>query len=66
MSRLRFQISMSLDGYVAGPDQSEEYPLGKGGEALHEWVVKLEAWRRSHGREGGEVNASTAIVERAQ
>ena len=66
MSKLRFQISVSLDGYVAGPDQTDENPLGIGGEALHEWVVKLEAWRTPHGLEGGEVNASTPVMEEAQ
>ena len=65
MSRLRFQISISLDGFVAGPNPSEEQPLGEGGEQLHEWVVKLEVWRRSHGREGGETNASSALLEAA-
>jgi dihydrofolate reductase len=54
---------MSLDGFIAGPKQSEENPLGEGGEQLHEWVVGLEAWRKPHGHEGGEVNASTAVVE---
>ncbi|MFL5900177.1 MAG: dihydrofolate reductase family protein [Solirubrobacterales bacterium] len=63
MSRLRFQISVSLDGFVAGPNPSEEYPLGEGGEQLHEWVVKLAAWRGPHGREGGETNASSAVLE---
>jgi dihydrofolate reductase len=63
MSKLRFTISMSLDGYVAGPDQSEENPLGVGGERLHDWIVPLRAFRETHGREGGEVNASTPIVE---
>lgn len=63
---LRFEISVSLDGYVAGPNQSEENPLGEGGEQLHEWVVKLAAWRQPHGREGGEVNASTPLMEEAQ
>jgi dihydrofolate reductase len=63
MSKLRFEISISLDGYVAGPNQSEEHPLGEGGEQLHEWVVKLAVWRESHGREGGEVNASTPLME---
>ena len=57
---------MLLDGYVAGPDQSEEHPLGVGGTELHEWVLQLEAWRRPHGLEGGEVNASTAVVEEVQ
>jgi hypothetical protein len=62
MSKVRFQISVSLDGYVAGPDQSVENPLGVGGEDLHQWVIELEAWRRQHGLEGGEVNASTPVV----
>lgn len=65
MSRLRFQISVSLDGFVAGPNPSEEHPLGEGGEQLHEWVVKLAAWRGPHGREGGETNASSAVFEEA-
>jgi len=63
MSKLRFGISMSLDGYVAGPDQSVENPLGVGGEGLHEWVIPLEAWRAPHGLEGGEVNESTPVVQ---
>ncbi len=65
MSRLRFQISVSLDGFAAGPNQSEEHPLGEGGMDLHEWVFELEAWRRPHGREGGVTNASSAVVEAA-
>jgi dihydrofolate reductase len=63
MAKLRFEISMSLDGYTAGPNQSEENPLGEGGEQLHDWVIKLAAWREPHGREGGERNASTPLVE---
>ena len=65
MSRLRFGISLSLDGYVAGPNQSIEQPLGVGGEALHEWVFPLEAWRKPHGLAGGEVNDSTPVMERS-
>ena len=63
MSRLRFKISMSLDGFVAGPSQDLENPLGVGGERLHEWVVPLAVWRVGHGLDGGEVNASTPVVE---
>src|SRR5215207_8322215 len=55
MPRLRFTISMSLDGYVAGPRQSVKDPLGIGGEQLHEWVFPLAAWRAPHGLPGGEV-----------
>jgi dihydrofolate reductase len=64
--KLRFEISISLDGYVAGPNQSGENPLGEGGEQLHEWVFPLAAWREPHGREGGEVNASSPLIEEAQ
>ncbi|MEJ1162745.1 dihydrofolate reductase family protein [Variovorax sp. CCNWLW186] len=63
MSKLRFRISISLDGFVAGPHQSLQEPLGVGGEQLHEWVVQLEAWRRPHGLDGGVVNESTAVME---
>ena len=63
MSKLRLTISMSLDGFVAGPNQSPQEPLGVGGEGLHEWVIALASWRERHGREGGEVNESSAIVE---
>ena len=63
MSNVRVHISVSADGYVAGPDQSLENPLGVGGERLHDWVVALRAWREPHGLEGGEVNASTPVVE---
>ena len=66
MSTFRFQLAISLDGYVAGPDQSEENPLGIGGEDLHQWIVELEAWRKQHGQEGGKVNASTPVVEEIQ
>jgi len=63
MSRLRLKISMSLDGYVAGPDQDVGRPLGVGGTRLHEWVFPLAVFRRILGMDGGEVNESTPVVE---
>ena len=63
MQKLRFRISMSLDGFTAGPEQSRKDPLGIGGEGLHEWVVSLAAWRAPHGLEGGEVNESSRVLE---
>jgi dihydrofolate reductase len=63
VSKLRFTISMSLDGFVAGPRQSVDEPLGVGGMYLHEWVFPLRAWREMHGMQGGEVNESTPVVE---
>ena len=66
MSRLRFQISLSLDGFAAGPDQSVENPIGLGGMRLHEWVIPLAVWRATHGLEGGETTASTPIIAEVQ
>jgi dihydrofolate reductase len=66
MSKLRCDISISLDGFVAGPNQSEENPLGEGGERLHDWVVPLAAWREAHGKEGGEVNESAQVLDEAR
>jgi dihydrofolate reductase len=63
MPNLRFRISMSLDGFIAGPDQSVDNPLGIGGEQLHEWVIALAAWRALHRLPGGDVNESSRVVE---
>jgi dihydrofolate reductase len=63
-TRLRGDISMSLDGFIAGPNQTLEEPLGAGGERLHEWAVRLASWRRPHGLEGGETSSvDDAVVE---
>ena len=48
------QISISLDGFAAGPNQSLDNPIGEGGMRLHEWVFTTAAWRRQEGQEGGE------------
>jgi dihydrofolate reductase len=63
VSKVKCQISVSADGFIAGPSQGEEHPLGEGGMALHEWAFGLKAWREPHGEEGGEVNASTPVIE---
>ena len=63
MAAVFIDISTSLDGYVAGPNQSTEEPLGEGGERLHEWVIGLASWRERHGRSGGERNAGDEIQE---
>jgi dihydrofolate reductase len=65
VSRLRFKISMSLDGFVAGPNQSVDNPLGIGGTRLHVWAFALAAFREPHGLEGGDVNESTAVIEQS-
>src|SRR2546423_13288223 len=63
MSKLRFRIALSLDGFVAGPEQSVANPIGIGGMRLHEWVFPLRAWRAMHSLEGGEVNESNKVIE---
>jgi dihydrofolate reductase len=65
VAKLKCGIAVSLDGFVAGPNPSEQHPLGEGGMQLHEWAFELAAWRIPHGREGGAVNASTPVVEQS-
>jgi dihydrofolate reductase len=67
MSEIKSHISVSLDGFVAGPNPTLDEPLGQGGERLHDWVIRTAAWRREHGYEGGtEGDADAEIVERVQ
>lgn len=61
MSKVRVHISTSLDGYVAGPNQSQENPLGEGGEGLHDWLVALKSWREQSGMEGGDESVSNVV-----
>jgi dihydrofolate reductase len=63
MGKVRFNVTVSLDGYLAGPNQTEQDPLGVGGLDLHTWLFNQDAWRKTHGLEDGEVNASTRVVE---
>jgi dihydrofolate reductase len=63
---IRSDISVSLDGFAAGPNQTRDNPLGEGGERLHDWAVELEAWRLAHDKEGGEVNASSPVMTERQ
>jgi dihydrofolate reductase len=63
MSSVTCQISVSLDGFVAGPNQSVENPIGEGGMRLHEWAFATRGWRAQHGREGGEPGADSDVVE---
>ena len=61
MGELKLDITMSLDGFVAGPNQTLEQPLGAGGERLHEWAYAMATWREQHGRAGGEANADDEV-----
>ncbi len=46
-------ISVSADGFVAGPAMGPEEPLGEGGEQLHEWVFATRLWHEMTGEDGG-------------
>ncbi|MBA2383173.1 MAG: dihydrofolate reductase family protein [Actinobacteria bacterium] len=61
--RVVADITMSLDGFVAGPNDGPELPLGEGGERLHEWVYGLESWRKPHGLSGGETSRDSEILD---
>ena len=63
MPELTLDITMSLDGFIAGPNATLSEPLGEGGERLHDWIVRLASWREQHGLEGGETHADDELVE---
>jgi dihydrofolate reductase len=62
MGKVTCQISVSLDGFAAGPNQSFENPLGEGGLRLHEWVFPTASWRRQQGQSGGEHSVDSEVV----
>jgi dihydrofolate reductase len=64
-AKVKVDISVSLDGYAAGPDDGVEHPLGRGGEQLHEWVVGTASWREQHGYEGGSAGVDSEVMAEA-
>ena len=65
MGKVTVDMSMSLDGFIAGPNDSVENPLGDGGERLHEWVYELASWRERHGIAGGRTDTDAEILDEA-
>jgi dihydrofolate reductase len=63
MTQVTYDVSVSLDGFTTGPDDSPEKGLGEGGERLHEWLYDLASWREMHGREGGERGPASELLE---
>ena len=61
MAKVLLEMSLSLDGYVSGPDVSPEEPMGRGGERLHEWMfegrtsAESEEYQIDHFRDIGAV-----------
>jgi dihydrofolate reductase len=65
MPKLRaHNLSISLDGFLAGPNQSQENPLGVGATRLHEWVFATRSARRQHGMEGGASGLDDEFIAR--
>jgi len=66
MGKVNFDVGISLDGFLAGPNQRFEEPLGDGGEQLHEWMFQTAGWKEAHGgAEGGETGRDDEIVREA-
>jgi dihydrofolate reductase len=63
MPKVIAEISMSLDGFIAGPNDRVGQGLGEGGERLHEWLTEQASWRERHGLEGGEAGADSEALE---
>ncbi|HEV8535425.1 MAG TPA: dihydrofolate reductase family protein [Candidatus Limnocylindria bacterium] len=65
MGEVALDISMSLDGFITGPNDSPEQPLGEGGDRLHEWMYGLASWRQRHDLAGGEENRDAEVIDEA-
>ena len=63
---LVLQMTMTLDGFVAGSNQTIEEPLGEGGGRIHEWMFASAAWNETHGLQGGESNPDDEIIAEQQ
>ncbi|MCW3066434.1 MAG: bifunctional deaminase-reductase domain protein [Solirubrobacterales bacterium] len=66
MQTVYAQMSVSLDGYVAGPGDGPGNPLGDGGERVHEWIFDVAAWRERHGLAGGRTDRDHELVQEIQ
>ncbi|MGH3115627.1 MAG: dihydrofolate reductase family protein [Gaiellales bacterium] len=65
MGKVVVDITTSLDGFIAGPNDGPELPLGDGGERLHQWVYELASWREPHGLAGGKTNRDSEVLDEA-
>ena len=65
MGQVVFDISMSLDGFIAGPNDRPGLGLGEGGERLHQWLYELASWRERHGLAGGQTNRDAELLDEA-
>ena len=63
MSMVFASLGMSLDGFIAGPNAGPDNNLGDGGDRIHGWMYRVEAWRERQSLEGGEVNRDAELLE---
>ena|SRR5918998_1036158 len=62
MSKVFVDISVSLDGFIAGPNGGPHNPLGDGGDRLHQWMYDVETWRERQSLTGGQINPSSPTM----
>src|SRR4051794_26303725 len=62
MPIVRLQMTMSLDGYVAGPNQTLENPMGERAGELHAWAFATRSFRQQHGMEGGAAGVDDDVM----
>ena len=66
MSKVRVAaFSVSLDGFGAGPEQSLQAPLGRGGEALHAWAWPTRTFQTMFGKDGGSSGVDDEFAARS-
>jgi dihydrofolate reductase len=63
MGKVFFEIGMSLDGFIAGPNGGPGNPLGDGGTRIHRWVFDVASWRERQDLAGGQTNRDDEIVK---
>jgi dihydrofolate reductase len=63
MGKVICDITMSLDGFIAGPNARPGNPIGDGGARLHHWMFPLEGWREPQGLKGGRTDEDSNVVE---
>jgi len=63
MSKIFFDVGVSLDGYIAGPNRGPGNPLGDGGTSIHEWMFQTASFLERIGLSGGETSPDDVLVK---
>jgi len=65
MSKVGVHLMISLDGYLAGPNQSRDKPFGDGVEGFHDWLFRLKTFHEMLGTPGGDTGPSDTVMREA-